>query len=47
MLKAYGRYYFGAIALYLALYYASGSGTLLNNGGNAAVNFTKALQGRG
>lgn len=46
MFKPYARYYFGAIALYLGLYYASGSGTLLSNGGTAAVNFTKALQGR-
>lgn len=46
MLKQYGRYYFGAIALYLVLYYGSNAGTVLTNAGSAGATFTKALQAR-
>ncbi len=36
----------GLIALYLAVYYASGSGTVLNGASSGAVNVIKAFQGR-
>lgn len=40
------QYGFGAIALYLGVYYASGAGTLINAGSSGATNLVKAFQGR-
>lgn len=36
----------GLIALYLAVYYSSGSGTLLKTGSSGAATVVKAFQGR-
>jgi len=40
------RYWFLLIAGYLAVAYASGFGSDINNATSGAVNITKALQGR-
>lgn len=37
----------GLIALYLALYYATGAGNLLKTGGSVYAQGVKTLQGRG
>lgn len=35
------------IATYLGVYYASGAGTIINDGADGSANVIKALQGRG
>jgi len=40
------KYGAGLIALYLGVYYATGAGTLINNGQSGVVNTIKAFQGR-
>lgn len=45
-MKQIVKYSFLAIGAYLAFYYSSGSGTLINSGGQQAVNLVKAFQGR-
>lgn len=40
------KYGAGLIGLYLVVYYATGSGTVLNNGQTGLVNTIKAFQGR-
>lgn len=40
------KYAAGLIGLYLAVYYATGSGQLVNYGQAGAVNLVKAFQGR-
>lgn len=37
---------FLTIGVYLAVYYASGSGTVINSAGQQGVNLVKAFQGR-
>jgi hypothetical protein len=40
------KYGAGLIALYLLVYYSTGSGTLITGGDQALVNSVKAFQGR-
>jgi hypothetical protein len=40
------KYGAGLIGLYLAVYYATGSGTLLQQGQSGAIGLVKAFQGR-
>jgi hypothetical protein len=46
MVKQALKYSFLAIGAYLAFYYSSGSGTLLNSAGTQGVGLIKAFQGR-
>jgi hypothetical protein len=46
MFKTGLKYGAGLIALYLGVFYATGSGTLLTSGGTDAVNLVQAFQGR-
>ncbi len=46
MFKTGLKYAGGLIALYLGVYYATGSGTLIDKGSAGAVNLVKAFQGR-
>lgn len=45
-MKTFAKYGAGLIALYLGVYYATGAGTLLQQGQSGAVNVVKAFQGR-
>lgn len=40
------KYGAGLVGLYLVVYYATGSGNLINNGQAGIVNTVKAFQGR-
>ena len=45
-MKIYAKYAFGAIALYLLVANATGSGRVIANGTTGAANLVKAFQGR-
>lgn len=46
MIKKFGGYTVGLIALYLCVANASGTGSLISNGAQGFATITKTLQGR-
>lgn len=46
MIRQFGKYFAGLVALYLIVEHASGAGQLLASGAQGASGFTKTLQGR-
>lgn len=46
MVRTFLKYSFGAIALYLLVNYASGSGTVMREGAAGGATLVKAFQGR-
>jgi hypothetical protein len=45
--KQYGKYYFGAIALFIIVAHGSQAGTAFSAGAKGVADVTKSLQGRG
>lgn len=45
-MKQYGKYFFGAIALYIIVANGSNAGQVFSSGAKGVADVTKALQGR-